>query len=172
MLIIPKSMKKHTTNHLCINYTTETTDRSSLIITKNVIRRREKWGFDSPSFSSFISVCGKLTCIRSICVSMVQQAYGICCFSIRKKQEQTAEYTENNYVVSKQSWNWSKINQWLYLINNRSRLILFSNDEESVSRVPRTKHASQVSVAPLLFWKQQTLISFFTFEFKYYSLFS
>ena len=35
-------------NHLCINYTSETTDRSSLIITKNVIRRRGKWGQKRP----------------------------------------------------------------------------------------------------------------------------
>ena len=34
--------------HLCINYTSEITDRSSLIITKNVIRRRGKWGQKRP----------------------------------------------------------------------------------------------------------------------------
>ena len=34
--------------HLCINYTSETTDRSSLIITKNAVRRRRKWGQKRP----------------------------------------------------------------------------------------------------------------------------
>ena len=34
--------------HICINYTSETTDRSSLFITKNVIRRRGEWGQKRP----------------------------------------------------------------------------------------------------------------------------